>query len=65
MKIIIKPMKDINNIIWIKEEDFTQEVDFNKEFLSLALFRNELSIPDNLAKQFTERIINSLFTKTV
>ena len=65
MKIIIKPMKDINNIIWIKEEDFAQEVDFNKEFLSLALFRNELSIPDNLAKQFTERIINSLFTKTV
>ena len=65
MKIIIKPMKDINNIIWIKEEDFTQEVDFNKEFLSLALFRNELSIPDNLAKQFTERIINSLFTKTI
>ena len=65
MKIIIKPMKDINNTIWIKEEDFTQEVAFNKEFLALALFRNELSIPDNLAKQFTERIINSLFTKTI
>ena len=58
-------MKDINNTILIKEEDFTQEVDFNKEFLSLALFRNELSIPDNLAKQFTERIISSLFTKTI
>ena len=65
MKIITKHMKDINNTIWIKEEDFTQEVAFNKKFLSLALFRNELSIPDNLAKQFTERIINSLFTKTV
>ena len=65
MKIIIKPMKDINNIIWIKEEDFTQEVDFNKEFLSLALFKNELSIPDSLAKQFTERVINCLFTKTI
>lgn len=65
MRIIIKHMKDINNIIWIKKEDFAQEVAFNKEFLSLALFKNELSIPDNLAKQFTERIINSLFTKTL
>ena len=54
-----------NNTIWIKEEDFAQEVAFNKKFLSLALFRNEVSIPDNLAKQFTERIINSLFTKTI
>jgi hypothetical protein len=54
-----------NNTIWIKEEDFTQEVAFNKKFLSLALFRNKLSIPDSLAKQFTERIINYLFTKTI
>lgn len=58
-------MKDTNNTIWIKEEDFTQEVAFNKEFLSLALFRNELFIPDSFAKQFTERIINYLFTKTI
>ena len=65
MRIIIKHMKDINNTIWIKEEDFTQEANFNKKFLSLALFRNELSIPDSLAKQFTERIINSLFTKMI
>jgi len=65
MRIIIKHMKDTNNTIWIKEEDFIQEVAFNKEFLSLALFRNKLSIPDNLAKQFTERIINYLFTKTI
>ena len=65
MKIITKHMKDINNTIWIKEEDFTQEVAFNKKFLSLALFRNELSIPDSLAKQFTERVINCLFTKTI
>ena len=65
MRIIIKHMKDINNTIWIKEEDFTQEVAFNKKFLSLTLFRNEVSIPDNLAKQFTERIISSLFTKTI
>ena len=54
-----------NNTIWIKEEDFAQEVAFNKEFLSLALFKNELSIPDSLAKQFTERVINCLFTKTI
>ena len=54
-----------NNMIWIKEEDFTQEAAFNKEFLSLALFKNELSIPDSLAKQFTERVINCLFTKTI
>lgn len=52
-------------MVWIIEEDFTQEVAFNKQFLSLALFRNELCISDNLAKQFTERIINSLFTKTL
>lgn len=58
-------MKDTNNKIWIKEEDFTQEVNFNKKFLSLALFRNELSISDSLAKQFTEKIINYLFTKTI
>jgi hypothetical protein len=58
-------MKDTNNTIWIKEKDFIQEVTFNKEFLSLVLFKNKLSIPDNLAKQFTERIINSLFTKTL
>lgn len=58
-------MKDINNTIWIKEEDFEQEVAFNKRFLSLALFRNKMSIPDSLAKQFTKVIINSLFTKTV
>jgi hypothetical protein len=54
-----------NNTIWIKEEDFIQEVAFNKKFLSLALFRNKVSIPDSLAKQFTENIINSLFTKTI
>ena len=41
----------------IKEEDFAQEANFNKEFLSLVLFRNEVSISDSLAKQFTERII--------
>ena len=58
-------MKDTNNTIWIKEEVFAQEINFNKEFLSLALFRNKLSIPDSLAKQFTERIINYLFTKTI
>lgn len=65
MKIITKHMKDINNTIWIKEEDFAQEVAFNKRFLSLALFRKELSIPNSIAKQFTERIINSLFTKMI
>lgn len=58
-------MKDTNNTIWIKEEAFAEEVNFNKEFLSLALFRNKLSIPDSLTKQFTERIINSLFTKMI
>ena len=54
-----------NNTIWIKEEDFIQEVAFNKDFLSLALFRNKEAILESLAKQFTERIINYLFTKTL